>query len=61
MDAITSYDMPDKGLDKLILSRFEKEVAPFEEEVLSRLANMSNNVSHLKISELSRLEEADRM
>ena len=61
LDAITSYDMPDKGLDKLILSRFEKEVAPFEEEVLSRLINMSITVSHLELSAFFYLTEVDRM
>ena len=38
LDIICSYDLPEEGLSKLILSSFIKNCEPFEDEVLSRLA-----------------------
>ena len=40
LDVLYCYDLPENGLDKFIFSGFKKECEQFEEEVLTRLANM---------------------
>ena len=40
LDLMCSYDLPEQGLNKLTLSFFKFKCEPFEEEVLTRIANM---------------------
>ena len=61
LDLLCSYDLPENGLDKLILNCFYKKCEPFEEEVVSRLANMCSRLSHLELSKMWRLSEAGRI
>ena len=50
LDLLTCYDLPEQGLDKLILKKFEHKCVPFENEVISRLANMCPFLSQLQLS-----------
>ena len=62
LDLLTCYDLPEQGLDKLILNNFfNSQVEPFEEEVISRLANMCLNISNLQLSYMYQLTEAGRL
>ena len=47
LDLLTCQDLPEHGLEKLICKEFLPECEPFEEDVVSRLANMCLNISHL--------------
>ena len=47
LDALTCYDLPEQGLNKLIFSDFRYQCSPFEEDVMTRLANMCPHISHL--------------
>ena len=49
-DLLTCLDLPDHGLDKFILSypKFWR----FEEEVISRLANICSRLSYLQLSHI---------
>ena len=40
LDALTCCDTPDQGLDKLTMHSFRPSLEPFEDEVISGLANM---------------------
>ena len=50
LDRLMSFILAEQGLDKLILGSFDSKCEPIEEEVLSRLANMCPNLSHLELS-----------
>ena len=53
LDVLCCYDLPESGLDKLIFHNFDQKCEPFEEEVISRLANMcSSLLSHLQLSQM---------
>ena len=54
LDLLTSFDLPEQGLEKLSLIRFGAskispetfyEPEPFEDEVMSRLSKMCHNLS----------------
>ena len=47
LDVLTCYDLPEQGLDKLILNEFHEQCEPFDEEVVARLANMGPQLAHL--------------
>ena len=40
LEVLTCYDLPEYGLDKIILNSFQKQCEPFSDDVVSRLANM---------------------
>ena len=61
LDVLTCYDLPEHGLDKLILSNFETLCEPFENEVVSRYANICPRLSHLQLSDMTKLSEAGRI
>ena len=61
LDVLCSYDMPEYGIDKLTLLLFKKTCEPIEEEVVSRLANISTRLSHLQLQSMHNLSEAGRM
>ena len=61
LDLLCCYDVPDNGLDKLILIFFKSRCLPFEEEVVSRLAKNCTNLSHLQLSNMFLLTEAARL
>ena len=44
LDMLCSYDIPEQGLEKLTL-HFPQKGEPFEEEVMSRLANICPRLS----------------
>ena len=62
LDLLTSYDIPEHGLDKLSFRGFmimcnqewrtKLSSKPFEEEVLTRIAQMCHNLSQLKLSNM---------
>ena len=60
-DALCSYDMSEQGLEKLTLWNFDPESEPFENEVISRLANICPRLTYLKLSAMSCLSEAGRL
>ena len=60
-DLMCSYDLPEQGLDKLKLNSFYQQCEPFEEEVLTRLASMCPNITHLQLSFMANLSEAGRL
>ena len=55
LDALTCYDLPEKGLSKLILFNFSLKCEPFEDEVMIRVANMCTNISHLELQSMEEL------
>ena len=61
LDLLCSYDMPEQGLNKLSLNYFDSVCEPFEEEVVSRLANICPNISHLELKGMYNLSETGRL
>ena len=61
LDVLTCYDLAEHGLDKLIFNGFDKKCEPFEEEVLSRLANMCTRLCHLELTAMFYLTETGRL
>ena len=61
LDLLCGYDVPEQGLEKLILNDFSTDCEPFEEEVLTRLANLCTQISHLQMSEMNSLTETGRL
>ena len=61
LDMLCSYDIPEQGLEKLTFYDFSKQCEPFEEEVVTRLANICPRLCHLKLSWIRRLTEAGRL
>ena len=61
LDALSCYDLPEQGLQKLSFNYFSSQCSPFEEEVMSRLANMCFNLSHLQLSMMYGLSETAMM
>ena len=60
LDMMCGFDIPDNGLDKLIFSDFFQR-GPFEDEVLTRVANMCPCISYLHLSMMTRLSEVNRL
>lgn len=58
LDLLTCYDIPAQGLNKLSLIWFDKNCEPFEDEVVSRLANLCPNLTYLALSHMAYLTEA---
>ena len=58
LDLMCSYELPEQGLNKLIFYNFQNQCAPFEEEVMTRLAAMCPNITHLELSAMASLSEA---
>ena len=52
------YDLPEQGLEKLILSDFSSYCEPFEDEVITRVANICPHLTYLKLSNMSDLEKS---
>ena len=61
LDLMCSYDIPEQGLNKLTLSSFSNQCAPFEEEILTRLAMMCPNITYLGLYRMYNLPEAGRL
>ena len=61
LDFLTCYDLAEHGLDKLNFYYFDKKCEPFEEEVLSRLANVCPRLTHLELSNMYELTETGRL
>ena len=61
LDLLCSFDMPEQGLNKLTLNYFDSVCEPFEEEVVSRLANICPNISHLELKGMYNLSETGRL
>ena len=40
LDLLCGYDLPEQGLEKLTLYNFARVCEPFEDEVMTRLANL---------------------
>ena len=55
------YDVPEQGLQKLTLRGFFPVNEPLEEEVLTRLASISPNITHLELCWMFELSEAGRL
>ena len=51
LDVLTCYDLPEQGLSKLIFKNFDKLCEPFEDEVITRLANMCTHLNHLQMND----------
>ena len=58
---LCSYDILEQGLEKLTFYDFSKQCGPFEEEVVSRLANICPRLSHLQLNTMYDLTEAGRL
>ena len=61
LDALCCYDMPEHGLDELILESFSLKCEPFSDEVVSRLANICPRLSHLKLRKMYTLTKTGRL
>ena len=61
LDLLCSYDMPEQGLNKLSLNYFDSVCEPFEEEVVSRLANICPHISHLQLKSMKNMSETGRL
>ena len=42
---LCSYELPDQGLEKLILDQFKQKSEPYQDEVVSRLSSISFHIS----------------
>jgi len=58
LDLLTFYDHPDHSLEKLTFFA-PRPIGPFEDEVITRLANMCPSITHLELSYINNLGEAD--
>ena len=58
---LCSYDLPEQGIDKLTFINNEEICEPFEEEVISRIANMCPNLTQLKLTHMYNLSEDGRL
>ena len=61
LDLLCCYDLPEEGLSKLIFNYFKPQCEPFEDEVMSRLANICPRLSHLEIKVMYNLSEKGRL
>ena len=61
LDVLTCYDLAENGLEKLIFYVFFEQCSPFEDDVVTRLANMCPRISHLELSNMHNLSEAGRL
>ena len=61
LDMMCNFDLLDNSLEKLTFIRFDRSCEPFEEEVMSRLANICSRLSHLQINSMFDLSEAGRL
>ena len=61
LDLLCGYDLPEQGLAKLTLARFRKGCDPFEDEVLTRLANMCPHISNFQMSSMGDLTEEGKL
>ena len=61
LDVLTCYDFPENGIDKLNFINFKPKCEPFEEEVVSRLANICSQLSNLRLENMKKLSESGRM
>ena len=52
------YDLPEQGLEMLTLFNFDKKCEPFEDEVITRVANICPHLTYLKLSNMSDLEKS---
>ena len=57
LDVLCSYDMPEQGLDKLTMDCFDQQIEPFEEEVITRLANICTYLTHIQLSMMDSMTE----
>ena len=61
LDLLCSYEVPDQGLEKLILDQFKHKSEPYQDEVVSRLASVCPRVSVLQLSSMDNLTEVGRL
>ena len=52
LDLLCSYDFPEHGLDKLTFHYINNKCEPFEEDVMSRLANLCPRLTQLELSHM---------
>ena len=50
LDLMCGYDLPEQGLEKLILRNLSSFCEPFEDEVITRVANICPHLTHLSLS-----------
>ena len=53
LDLMCGYDLQEQGLEKLVLSDFISE--PFQDEVITRVANICPHLTHFELSYMSSL------
>lgn len=61
LDNLTCYDLPEHGLEKLILNYFYHVCEPFQDEVVARIANMCPRITHLQLSWMCYMSETGRL
>ena len=47
LDLMCGYDLPEQGIEKLVLSFFRDKCLPFEDEVITRVASICPHLTHL--------------
>ena len=52
LDLMCGYDLPEQGLEKLNLSYFDEKCLPFEDEVITRVANICPHLTHFELSHM---------
>ena len=62
LDMLCCCDLPEHGLEKLTLNNFyEQECEPFEEEVMSRIANICPRLTSLQLTGMEDLTEEGKL
>ena len=61
LEVLCCNDLPEQGLEKLILNEFSRECDTFKEDVVTRIASICPHLSHLEMSLMHELSEAGRM
>ena len=61
LDMLCSYDIPEQGLDKILLSSFREYRGTFEAEVVTRLANICPCLSYLVLNWMCGMSEEGRI
>ena len=61
LDLLCSYDMNEQGLNKLRFDTFKPVCEPFEDEIMSRLANICPRLTHLQFVYMDKLTESGKL
>ena len=61
IDLLLSQDIAEHGLQKFKIMNIYQECEPFEDEIMTRLAQRCPNIKQLELTGMHKLSEAGRM